>query len=266
MDGFDQLGQALAHLALALPRVGAALLIVPLLAQETVPALVRNVFILGIALTVYPFVAHEIAPGTIGGAMLLPLLAKELLLGALIGFSFGIAFWALASAGDVIDNKIGAVAAQAADPMSGNSHAEFGRLMARLAGYLFVAFGGVRVFLDLVLSSYQIWPLASAWPALQPAGAAFVIERSGDLLRLALLLSAPAWVLMTLLDVALGLVNRYAQQLNVYALSMSIKSWLAVLVVVLMAGTIAETLAGWIGAQQQGLLDALRSAVPAPPR
>jgi type III secretion protein T len=259
-DAVTQASQVLTQLALVLPRVGAALLIAPLLAQETVPATVRNVFIFGVAITVLPFVAGEAAPGF--GVTWLPLMLKELFIGAVIGFSFGIVFWALGSAGDIIDNKIGAATAQAADPMSGINLAEFGRLLARLAGYLFVAFGGVRVFLDLLLSSYQVWPLAAPWPALEAAGTLFFIERSGDLLRLALLLSAPVWIVLALADVALGLVNRYAQQLNVYVLSMAVKSWLAALVVGLTALAIADYAAEWIGGQR-GLLDALRIAVPA---
>jgi type III secretion protein T len=76
-----------------------------------------------------------------------------------------------------------------------------------------------------------------------------------------LLLSAPVWIVLALADVALGLVNRYAQQLNVYVLSIAVKSWLAALVVGLMALAIADYAAEWIDGQR-GLLDALRVAVP----
>ena len=52
----------------------------------------------------------------------------------------------------------------------------------------------------------------------------------------ALLLAAPALVVMSLIDLALGLVNRYAQQLNVFSLTMAIKAWVAIWIVLLSVG------------------------------
>lgn len=256
---------ALAQFALVLPRIGAALLVLPLLAPDTVPPGVRNALIVALALAAAPLVSPGAGVAAIEGATLLPFVLKEALIGAVIGFAFSIAFWALAMAGELIDQKIGATAAQATDPSSGIVTGTTGTLLTRLGTYLFVALGGVPVFFGLVFDSYRVWPMHAFWPALDLPASAFHIERGADLLRLALLVAAPVWGVLLLVELGFGLINRYAKQLNVFAMSMAIKGWLAIAVLLLMLGTIADTIAAWIGAQRS-LLEALQAALPAASR
>jgi type III secretion protein T len=51
---------------------------------------------------------------------------------------------------------------------------------------------------------------------------------------LATLLSAPILAVLFVIDLGLGLVNRFAQQLNVFQLSLSIKSFVATGMILLM--------------------------------
>jgi type III secretion protein T len=72
-----------------------------------------------------------------------------------------------------------------------------------------------------------------------------------------MMFSAPALIVTSLLDIAMGLVNRYAQQLNVFSLAMPIKSWLSTWVLLLALGAIVEVVVRSI-AQNAQLLDTLR--------
>jgi type III secretion protein T len=53
----------------------------------------------------------------------------------------------------------------------------------------------------------------------------------GRIMALTLLVAAPALVLMYLIEGVLGLINRFAQQLNVFSLSQSLKSVAAIWIV-----------------------------------
>jgi len=70
-------------------------------------------------------------------------------------------------------------------------------------------------------------------------------------------LSAPALVVMSLVDISLGLVNRYAQQLNVFALAMPIKAWLSSWVLLLALGAMVEVVMRKLY-ENRGLLQALK--------
>jgi type III secretion protein T len=253
---FQSLGQAGISFAVVLARVAAAFMLLPYFTPETIPGLLRNVFFVSVALVVMPLALAAPLPPALTGAALIPVLLKEILIGVVIGFSFGIVFWALESAGQLIDTKVGMGAGQLVDPLTGAQTSLIGAYFARLGGYVFAAAGGLQLFVDLLLSSFRIWPVSAPLPDLQAAGAMFFIGRFDDLMRLALLLAAPALCLLTLLEVGLGFINRYAPQLNVFVLSMALKAWLAILVLLLTVASVVSFVIDWL-ADQRGLLGLL---------
>jgi type III secretion protein T len=240
MDILDSLNQAIAGFGYVIPRIGAAFIVLPLMTSEVVPALVRNVLIAAIALNVFAVIAPTIDTRAISAAAIPAMLVKEIFIGVLIGFTFGLMFWAIEMAGQIIDTKIGSTTAQIVDPIQGHQTSLTGAMLGRFSAWLFVASGGLLIFMDVLLTSYAVWPVAQALPPLKVSGSEFVIARSRELLILALLLSAPALVLMTLIDLGAGLMNRFAQQLNVFQLSMPIKAAISIWVILLMLATVAE--------------------------
>lgn len=260
MTDFEYLSGAIVNLALLLPRVAAAFLILPLLTSEIVPALMRNIFIVSVSISIFPFVANDVLLVNVSGVMMGPIILKEIFIGVVLAYSFSIIFWALEGAGQVIDAKIGTTTAQLTDPLSGHQTSLNGSFFSRFAGFLFVASGGLLVFFDLLFSSYALWPISAPFPELSALGSLFFVSRFDELMRLVLLLAAPALVLLTLVEFGLGFVNRYAEKLNIFSLSMSIKAWLGTFVIVLMIVTIAEFVIDWL-AQQSQLLEALQQAL-----
>src|SRR3546814_17876985 len=78
----------------------------------------------------------------------------------------------------------------------------------------------------------------------------------------ALLLAAPAIVIMLIIDLSFGLVNRYAPSLNVFALTLPIKAWLSTAVILLMIGALLDFVLQRLGASR-GFLDVLQKAFSA---
>jgi type III secretion protein T len=253
---FESFSEAFVSLALILPRIAAACLLLPYFTAEIVPPIVRNVFFVSLALAVMPLALTTPVPPAMQGTALIPVVLKEIFVGVSLGFSFSIVFWALEGAGQVIDAKISTSTVQLSDPLTGQQTTLIGAYMSRLAAYLFAAFGGLRLFIDLVLSSFTVWPVQEPLPDLAAVGARFFIERFADLMALILLLAAPALCVLTLLEFGLGLVNRYAPQLNVFTLSLALKAWIAILVLLLTVATVGSFTLDWL-AGQRGLLQLL---------
>ncbi|RUL79067.1 type III secretion system export apparatus subunit SctT [Dyella choica] len=237
----EYLGNQLNGIALTLPRIVAAFLVLPLMTSETMPSLVRNSFYVSLAILVYPLAAAANPSATImQGATWVMVLGKEIFVGLLIGFCYGTVFWALGAAGSVIDTKAGTSMSMEMDPLAGQQNTLTGVFLMQVATWLFMVSGAFMVFLDLLMSSYAIWPVASLLPPLRPGGMAFFVGQFNYLMTAVLVFSAPALVVMSLVDIALGLVNRYAQQLNVFSLAMPIKSWLSSWVLLLALGAMIE--------------------------
>jgi type III secretion protein T len=256
MPVFEHLQSQMLAVALTLPRIAAAFLILPLMTQETVPALVRNSFFVSLAIVAYPIAA----PAGAGAAMMQStwalIVLKEIFVGTVIGFSFGAVFWALGAAGNVIDVKVGSSMANVMDPISGHQTSLTGLFLSQFGMWLFMATGAFTLFLDILLSSYKLWPVGNAMPPLHGGGVGYFASQFNYLMTAVLMFSAPALIITSLLDIALGLVNRYAQQLNVFSLSMPIKAWLATWMLLLSLAAIVEVVVRTI-ARNATLLESL---------
>lgn len=253
----DQIGDFTLSLALTLPRIAASFLILPLMTSETVPAMVRNAFFVSLALIAYPIAAAAMPENTVGAPAWPFVIVKELFLGLVLGFSFGAVFWAVGAAGGIIDTQIGANFANSLDPIQGHQTSFTGLLFSQLATWLFMASGAFLVFIELLLTSYQVWPVASFVPTLKPLASMYFIGELRYLMSAALLFAAPALVTMSLIDLSFGLVNRYAQQLNVFSLTMPIKAWVSQWLTLLSLGLIMELVLRKMF-ENKGLLEVLR--------
>ncbi len=235
------IGHALTGIALTLPRIVGAFLVLPLMTAKTMPSLVRNSFYVSLAILIYPLASAVQSYDVIDDkATWLMILGKEFFIGLALGFCFGMVFWALASAGAVLDNKVGYAFAKEMDPISGQQTTLTSAFLMQLAIWLFMTSGAFIVFLDLLMSSYAVWPVASMLPPLEPGGLEFFVGQFSYFMSAVLVLSAPGLVVMSLADISLGLMNRYAQQLNVFALSLPIKAWMSTWVVLLALGAMVE--------------------------
>jgi type III secretion protein T len=258
MSTGEQLAAIIGTLALTLPRIIAAFLVLPLITRQNMPPLVRNSFFVSLAIVVYPAAASVAVPasGVAVGAWPL-IIVKELFIGLFFGFLFSSVFWAVSAAGNLIDTKVGSNFASVVDPIQGHETSLTGQLLSQLVTWLFLASGAFTLFLDLLMKSYLIWPVAQMLPQLALPGQQLVIDEFASLLTLTLMLAAPALVVLSLLDLSLGLINRYAPQLNIFALAMPIKAWVATWIVLLSLGVFVEVITRHL-VQNSGLLQVLR--------
>jgi type III secretion protein T len=208
---------------LASARFGFAFAMVPIFAHDTIPATVRNCVILTLGGVAFVMQPHDV-PATLSAFGWARILLKEAVIGLVIGFFFGTILWAMEAAGEIIDAKIGATIGQVVEPLGGNSTSLTGALLGRLATMVFASAGGLMLFIGAIMESYAVWPILADWPDLDMHELILFEGEFGRLMMLAMLFSAPVLVLLYVIDAGLGLLNRFAQQLNVFSLSLSIKS------------------------------------------
>ena len=212
---------------LAAVRPAAIFVLLPAFSPQVIPATVRNSIFLAlgmVALVVNPPVAGELRI-TVGFFL------REVLIGASLGLFFSIFLYAIEVAGQIVDNVSGRSFATVVDPLSGNQTSLTGTLLARMGQYVFMFAGGFALLVGALIESYAVWPLGAALPDLDPVGAALYAGEFQRLMTTGVLFAAPVIMVLFMVDMSLGLVNRFAQQFNVFSLSMSIKAWLSVLMV-----------------------------------
>ena len=93
--------------------------------------------------------------------------------------------------------------------------------------------GAILVFLGALYSSYSIWPVFAKGVSFAPDAPVQVLGTLDGMLKTTVVISAPVIIIMFLATLGLGLVNRTAPQLNVFFLSMPVKSALGVAMLII---------------------------------
>lgn len=236
---FDSFASPLLLFLLCMVRPLAAFRTAPLLGAGVIPPQTLTAIGMALSLLIYPVAAGTVQDQLSVSWVLLLVVVKELLIGVIIGFMLGVLFWAAESLGALIDNQRGASMAVGSDPLSGGQMTPYASLFFQSVAMLFFQSGAFVSFIGMLMESFALWPLLSPLPGLTGPGLYNLMLLQADLiLRLAVTIGAPVLALCFLTDFCLGLVNRFAQQLNVFVLSMPIKSAVVLFVLVVYAGTL----------------------------
>ena len=239
-----ELYQHLTAAAVGMPRIFVLCMIAPFFGSAVVSGQLRTALVVAIYLILHPLVQSQMPaelPASAGEfAFMGLLLAKEMFLGLLLGWIAGIPFWAAQSGGFFIDNQRGASMAEGADALSGEQTSPVGILFLQGTMYLFFVSGGFLAFLGLVYSTYLVWPVTNLLPGVDWHTAMLFAGQAGWLMLYMLLLAGPISIACLLIDVSLGLVNRFASQLNVYVLAMPIKSGVASFILLIYFGMLGS--------------------------
>jgi type III secretion protein T len=238
---YGNLGDVALLLGLSTTRVAVAFLLVPLFTNELIPAMVRNAMFIAIALLSL-LLQPTPAPLQLAAWQWITLFAKEAFIGGAIGFMVASVMWAFEAAGALIDTKVGTTQAQVQDPMSGQTVTLNGALFGRLASFVFMAGGGFMVMIGALLESYAVWPVRAPLPSLLQDGMRLFESEFGRIMALTLLVAAPALVLTYVIEGVLGLINRFAQQLNVFSLSQSLKAVAAIWIIWVQLASLVQLL------------------------
>jgi type III secretion protein T len=219
-------------LGLCMLRPLGVFLLMPLFSASNLGGmLIRNSLLLVIALPLLPVYAHWQLPA--GGAWGYVMLAiGELCIGLVIGFCAAIPFWALDMAGFLIDTMRGSSMASVLNPMLGQQSSLFGMLFTQVFSVLFLMSGCFNELISAIYQSYVTLPPGGMLNYSHDA-LAFLGRQWQLMYELCLRFSMPAIVVIMLVDMAMGLINRSAQQLNVFFLAMPIKSAFALLMLII---------------------------------
>jgi type III secretion protein T len=213
---------------IAMARIGGAFAICPALTESMIPGVARRAFVLGISILAVPPIMAGMPPGEPNHFMFALVAAKEAFLGFLIGFFAAVPFWVAENVGNLIDNQRGATMGEVYSPLNGAQVSTFGIFFSQIASTLFFVGGAIFVLIGALYSSYSIWPVFTEGIAMSNEAPLVILGASDGMLCTTVIISAPVIMVMFLATLGLGFVNRTAPQLNVFFLSMPVKSALGI--------------------------------------
>jgi len=209
-----QISSWVASFVLPLFRVTAVLMSMPVFGTTLVPRRVRLYFALAITVVIAPGLP-PMPPVNALDLSALMLVAEQILIGALLGFSLQLFFQAFVVAGQIISIQMGMAFASMIDPTNGVNTAVIGQFLTMLVTLLFLAMNGHLVVFEVLTESFTTMPVGSAmlinhfWD---------IAGKLGWVLGAAMLLVLPAITALLVVNIAFGVMTRAAPQLNIFSI------------------------------------------------
>lgn len=202
-----------------LARIMGLLASAPVFNNRAQPARIRLVVGLVITVALVPVLPPmpAVPPGSWIG---MAILAQQVLIGLLLGFTLRIAFAAIDVAGELIGMQMGLSFAIFFDPDAGGQTAVLSDFLNLLATLIFLAINGHLLMIDLLVRSFEWLPVAT--DALDAGGWAFLARSGITVFAAGLLLSLPVIAVLLVANIALGVLTRAAPQLNLFAVGFPI--------------------------------------------
>ena len=203
---------------------------------ERVPKIVKMLLALSFsAIMLEYFSPHKLAQ--FEPIMFVFLMARELVIGYLLGYLFSFPLWMIEGTGNLIDMQRGEQFGSLINPMTKNPSSSISKLIFQGFIVYFITANGFLYLLKLIFTSFIILPAAELNLKFIPNKALFV-QFFADYFYWILMLAMPVIFAMLLVDLVLGLLNSFIQQINVTTLGMPIKSMVALIIMVFYLGVL----------------------------
>lgn len=210
-----QLDLWLASFFYPLARILALAANAPLLNNAAMPRRVRLVLGLALTLAIAPILPPMPAVSPASGIGLW-ILVQQVLIGIGMGVSMRILFTAIDMGATLIAYQMGLGFASFYDPQSTGQTSVVSNFLTLMASLLFLALNGHLIYFSVLAQSFVAIPV-SATP-LDAGSWRFLASMGGKIFSTGLLLALPVMVVLMITNLALGILNRVAPQLNLFAI------------------------------------------------
>jgi len=221
----------LAAAIIGFARLAPVFFMLPFLNSGVLSGPPRQAVIIIVALGFWP--SSGLALPALDSLAFFGLLIREVGIGTLLGCLLCWPFWVLHGMGNLIDNQRGALLSSTVDPANGVDTSELANFLQWFAAAVYLEGGGLRLMVETVAHSYRLCA-----PGLDcQVNLARLMALLDDVLGKILVISAPVVASLLISEALLGLLSRYARQMNAFSVSLTIKSLVALGVLMLYFGT-----------------------------
>lgn len=216
------LGEHAVPATLGLARLLACFAWLPYLSSGAIPSrMVRVILALVVLIGLWP--VTDAAPRPLDMPSLGLAVLREAMAGTVLGLMLALPYHVFHAIGSVIDTQRGAGVGAMLDPLTGVEATEMANLLQMMSAVVFLVAGGMVPLLEAVQGSYVLVPMGGRFlPDL-----ASIHGFMDIVLSAAIRMAAPVLLLLLLVEILLGVVSRFAQQLNAFSVSLAMKSVLA---------------------------------------
>lgn len=209
--------------------IGAA----PFFGESSVPMRLKVSYSILITLIIAP--AIEVPTDVVFGSYTsILLIIQQTIIGIALALVLRVVFAIVITAGEFVGLQMGLSFASFFDPATGSNTAVLSRILNVMALLLFIVMDGHLLLIRALVNSFYILPI-SADIGLNPDGWGVMFEYSSQIMESGLQMALPLMIILLTITLSLGILNRTAQQLSIFAVGfpISLLTGFVLLVVVL---------------------------------
>ena len=179
-------------------------------------------------------------------------ITKELFIGILIGYSAGLIFVAIQIGGQLLSMQMGLTIAEALDPVTKQQVPIIGQFYLFIASMSFIYINGHHWLFTTVIDSYNTIPIGLNFDFTSG-----MVEKLlffiGQLFTIAFGIVIPIFGLLFVIDIALAFIARMMPQMNIFMVSLPLKIYVGLGLMIISLTTISTYLSGLIGNMLENL-------------
>jgi flagellar biosynthetic protein FliR len=199
---------------LVFARLGAIIMLLPGLGETFIPARIRLSFALALSLMLFPILIGKVPALPSGAGDFGLVVAREVLIGLMIGAVLRLFMTSLATAGEIVSLQTTLSFAQTANPMQATPSTTLGTFLGLIGIVLIFATDLDHLFIAAIVKSFDLFPFGRDVPVADAGQLA--VQTLGGSFALGVQLAAPVIVFSLIFNIAAGLVGRVMPQFQVF--------------------------------------------------
>lgn len=224
-------------------RIGALLMVAPVLSIDAVTVRIRLAFGFVLTAFVYPFYDWPVIDPTTAAGLLE--VFNQITIGVLMGLILQVVVAAIVVGGQTISAAMGLSMASLLDPAVGNVPTVSSFLLM-ISSLLFLALGGHVLLLELLLTSFDFFPIGRGLLSQDAFG--HFVAWSSMMFTGAVLLALPVMIILLAINIGMGIIVRAAPQLNIFAVGIPLTLLAGLVIFYVLVGAMANRMT-WLWMQ-----------------
>jgi flagellar biosynthetic protein FliR len=224
-------------------RIGAFLMVMPLIGGSFTPVRVRLLLAVALTIAIAPIVPPAVTQDVLSAAGLV-MMIQEIGIGVGLGFLVQLVFDAIALGGQVIGMSMGLGFAVFLDRARGVSVPVLGQLFLMLAMLVFLALDGHLTMIQLLAQSFRAWPISEGGLTIPILSE--LLMWTSQLFVFAIKIALPAITALLIVNLSFGVMSRAAPTLNLFAVGFPVAMLLGFVVIFLNMGNLVENVSSFL--------------------
>lgn len=225
---------------LVLFRMAGIMIFAPLLGSASIPMPIKALLVLVISAAIFPQIDITTASSSVlfseGFMSLAFSVAREMLIGLVMGFALLLMFLGVQVGGELISQQMGLSLAQISDPLSNSNTDILTKFYLMLATLIYVLMNGHLILIGTLVQTFDTVPLLSA--TFNKGMLDIMLSILSASFMLGIRVAGPAVAAIFLATIALGFISRTMPQLNILAAGFPIRIGLALILLIASLGTV----------------------------